>query len=272
MTTMSSTASLQNQKPQAVLFRIPRRGKDQPREQVAAVCYRIHESRLEFLLVQTRRGRRWIFPKGGVEPGLTRSQSAAVEAYEEAGVHGSIEEAPFARYAIEDVRKQLPNELRNRQGRSSNRRPLNVSRVAAYLCAVTWLGIPCEKNRKRTWCSAEKAKKRLGQDRERRFARELCQVIDHAVQRIERLNRCDTAANDGLRRVQFEVAESIAHGNWQTILPETRLPDGRQYSRQPVIISGGAKPTARRILQLGPAFSAAQQQSLFLAPSRRIKA
>ncbi len=51
----------------------------------------------EFLLVQTRGGR-WIFPKGGVEPGLTHAQSAALEAFEEAGVHGRMEEIPFARY------------------------------------------------------------------------------------------------------------------------------------------------------------------------------
>jgi len=52
---------------------------------------------IEFLLVQTRGGR-WIFPKGGVERGLTRAQSAALEAFEEAGVHGRIEAAAFARY------------------------------------------------------------------------------------------------------------------------------------------------------------------------------
>ena len=42
------------------------------RQQVAAVCYRVGKSGIEFLLVQTRSGR-WIFPKGGVEPGLTGS-------------------------------------------------------------------------------------------------------------------------------------------------------------------------------------------------------
>ena len=34
-------------------------------EQVAAVCYRVRMSIIEFLLVQTGKGR-WIFPKGGV--------------------------------------------------------------------------------------------------------------------------------------------------------------------------------------------------------------
>ena len=67
------------------------------RQQVAAVCYRIRKRGIEFLLVQTRGGR-WIFPKGGVEPCLTHAQSAALEAFEEAGVHGRMEAIPFARY------------------------------------------------------------------------------------------------------------------------------------------------------------------------------
>src|SRR5271155_2735893 len=65
------------------------------RQQVAAVCYRMGRRGIEFLLVQTRGGR-WIFPKGGVERGLTYAQSAALEAFEEAGVHGRMEEIPFA--------------------------------------------------------------------------------------------------------------------------------------------------------------------------------
>src|ERR1700722_18204730 len=117
--------------------RVPQSQKDAPREQVAAVCYRIHDDRLEFLLVQTRRGGRWIFPKGGVEPGLTRSQSAALEALEEAGVHGSIEEAPFSQYAAYE---------RGSRRTSSD----DKSMIAAYLCAVAWLTSPQEANRNPT--------------------------------------------------------------------------------------------------------------------------
>src|SRR5208282_6672546 len=67
------------------------------RQQVAAVCYRMGKRGIEFLLVETRGGL-WIFPKGGVERGLTHAQSAALEALEEAGVHGRMEQIPFARY------------------------------------------------------------------------------------------------------------------------------------------------------------------------------
>src|SRR5262252_11148261 len=74
--------------------------------QVAAVCYRVRKRGIEFLLVETRKGR-WTFPKGSAEPGLTHAQAAALEAYEEAGVHGRMEEEPFARYTR---RKRGPRE------------------------------------------------------------------------------------------------------------------------------------------------------------------
>src|ERR1700733_4389740 len=66
-------------------------------DQVAAVCYRIRGGEIEFLLVRTNSGH-WTFPKGKAEPGLTHAQAAALEAFEEAGVHGRIEEASFASY------------------------------------------------------------------------------------------------------------------------------------------------------------------------------
>src|SRR5580658_2281666 len=71
-------------------------------EQVAAVCYRWRGDSIEFLLVRTRSGGRWTFPKGSAEPGLTHAQAAALEAFEEAGVHGRIEETSFATYVRRD--------------------------------------------------------------------------------------------------------------------------------------------------------------------------
>src|SRR6266699_3183666 len=88
-------------------------------EQVAAVCYRIRGTGIEFLLVRTRKGR-WTFPKGGLESGLTRAQAAALEAFEEAGVHGRIEEAPLARY--------------RRKKRANGKESAAETIVHAYLC------------------------------------------------------------------------------------------------------------------------------------------
>src|SRR6266516_7131105 len=79
------------------VFRVSQVRRLRKCQQVAAVCYRIRGSGIEFLLVQTRGGR-WTFPKGGVEPGLTHAQAAALEAYEEAGVHGRMDESSFTHY------------------------------------------------------------------------------------------------------------------------------------------------------------------------------
>ena len=100
----------------AKFFRLAELRKLKQCEQVAAVCYRVRAGVIEFLLVQTGKGR-WIFPKGSVEPGLTHAQAAALEAFEEAGVHGRMEEACFTRY----LRRKRPKRgipRRNPAGKS----------------------------------------------------------------------------------------------------------------------------------------------------------
>ena len=44
----------------------------------------------EVLLVTSLKGKRWIIPKGIVEPGMSAAESALREAWEEAGVRGTI--------------------------------------------------------------------------------------------------------------------------------------------------------------------------------------
>lgn len=160
------------------------------RQLVAAVCYRIRRRGIEFLLVQTRGGR-WIFPKGGVEPGLTHAQSAAVEAFEEAGVHGRMEETAFARY----LRRKPDTPAANTGKRSSSSSSRSSFRpvqpefvVTAHLCEVSRLEPPLESNRNPTWFSVEKAKQRLLEGRSPEFGAELARVVDRAVARIWRLH------------------------------------------------------------------------------------
>jgi len=66
--------------------------------QAGALPYAVVEGRLAFLLITTRRTGRWIFPKGGIEPGTTPWESAALEAVEEAGVVGEIDRVPVGSY------------------------------------------------------------------------------------------------------------------------------------------------------------------------------
>jgi len=192
--------------------RLPKR-----RQQVAAICYRIRRRGIEFLLVQTRGGR-WIFPKGGAEPGLTHAQSAALEAFEEAGVHGRMENIPFARY----FRRKTDTAIATRDtGRAAARSSEPQLAVAAHLCEVSRLEPPQESNRNPTWFSAEKAKQRLLEDRAPEFGAELVRVVDRAAVRIRRLHEDFSRGlnhakinytviqtrKDGLQEVRFEAAE-----------------------------------------------------------------
>lgn len=162
------------------------------RQVVAAVCFRILSTGVEFLLVRTRKGR-WTFPKGGVDAGLTHAQSAALEAYEEAGVHGRIEEVPFTRYS---VRKTKYGEIDCEEV------------IHAHLCEVLRHGPPQELNRNPTWFSSQKAKRQLAQGRTEETAAELGRVVDRAVARVARLPLQTAFVNDPLFTVRFEAGET----------------------------------------------------------------
>jgi 8-oxo-dGTP pyrophosphatase MutT (NUDIX family) len=142
-------------------------------EQVAAVCYRVRGETIEFLLVQTRGGR-WTFPKGRAEPGLTHAQAAALEAFEEAGVHGRMEEASFTKY-----------KYRKRGGARDG--VVSTLAVSAHLCEVLRLEAPEEANRNPTWFSAEEAKQNFRADHSTGSGAEMRRVVDRAVRRIRRL-------------------------------------------------------------------------------------
>lgn len=67
--------------------------------QSAAIPFRRDaEGRLEILLVTSRTRRRWILPKGRVKTGAAPHRAAAEEAYEEAGVIGTVAEHPVGTY------------------------------------------------------------------------------------------------------------------------------------------------------------------------------
>jgi len=44
----------------------------------------------QVILVRSSNGKKWVFPKGGVEPDLDKRSSAAKEAFEEAGIAGTV--------------------------------------------------------------------------------------------------------------------------------------------------------------------------------------
>ena len=53
------------------------------------------------MLVTSRGTRRWVLPKGWVEPDLAPHEMAAREAFEEAGLIGAIEPEPVGHYSYD---------------------------------------------------------------------------------------------------------------------------------------------------------------------------
>jgi 8-oxo-dGTP pyrophosphatase MutT (NUDIX family) len=204
---------------------------------VAAVCYRVRKFKIEFLLVRTRKGR-WTFPKGGELQGLSRAQSAAVEAFEEAGVHGRIEQASFTRYTL------------RKQGERSSAE----ATIHAHLCEVLRLSSPEESDRTPTWFSPKKAQVRLSEGRSPQNAAELARVVDGAVNRIQRLRNANGNGSDAIKKVQFESSVKEAARLIARVALFPCLPGGQsEIEPAPIIEFDGDSP---RSLRLGPARSA----------------
>jgi phosphohistidine phosphatase len=66
--------------------------------QSAVIPHRIADGRPEIMLITSRKGKRWVLPKGVKEPGLSLRDSAGKEAFEEAGVRGEVDAEPIGHY------------------------------------------------------------------------------------------------------------------------------------------------------------------------------
>lgn len=85
---------------------MPRESAKKTLVQYAALPYRVEDGHPMVLLVTSRETKRWILPKGQPERKLSPPQVAETEAYEEAGLIGTVFKAPFAHY---DSYKRLKN-------------------------------------------------------------------------------------------------------------------------------------------------------------------
>lgn len=118
-------------------------------EVVAAVCYRVRGRRIEFLLVRTKGGGRWTFPKGHVKTneGEKPWEAAAREAREEAGAIGYPRRTPVAHY-------RYPGGSLNTGGEHE---------VAAYMLEVVSQEPPEETFRQPSWFTPSEARQRLAE-------------------------------------------------------------------------------------------------------------
>jgi 8-oxo-dGTP pyrophosphatase MutT (NUDIX family) len=135
------------------------------RVQYGALPYRRGErARPEVMLVTSRERRRWIIPKGWPKKGKSARRSAAREAFEEAGVIGSVARQAVGSFSYE-------KELRNGRTVTCKVRvfPLQVKRQTQE-----W---PEKAERRVKWLPAKKAAKQVNEPELgeiiRRLAREI---------------------------------------------------------------------------------------------------
>ncbi|MEA3276431.1 MAG: NUDIX hydrolase [Pseudomonadota bacterium] len=67
-------------------------------DQSAVIPYRMRDGHIQVLAVTSRRGKRWVIPKGVREQAMTPAASAAKEAREEAGIEGEVASTALGRY------------------------------------------------------------------------------------------------------------------------------------------------------------------------------
>ena len=112
-------------------------------EQSAVIPYRLHQGEIEILLITSSSKKRWIIPKGIIEPNLTPQESAAKEALEEAGIKGTVDQTLRGIYFYEKWGK--------------------TCRVQLFLLAVESLYIDWLEAafRQRQWVSLQEAMNRI---------------------------------------------------------------------------------------------------------------
>ena len=79
--------------------------------QAIALCFRTTKKKVQVLLVTSRGTGRWLLPKGWQVPGKSLAESAAQEAWEEAGAKGQAEDVllgSFAYFKWQDDRRFVP--------------------------------------------------------------------------------------------------------------------------------------------------------------------
>lgn len=69
--------------------------------QSAVIPYRIKHGQVEILIISSSNNNHWVIPKGIKDPGHSPQESAAKEAWEEAGVEGRVGDASLGHYTYE---------------------------------------------------------------------------------------------------------------------------------------------------------------------------
>ncbi len=149
-----------------VLFRSPAEAAGEPgpepggaERKFGAIPYRHVDGEIVFLMITARRTGKWIFPKGGPMEGLTPAESAAEEAYEEAGVRGRVAAAPAGHYRTFRAR---PGKARAGKACSAGKTPVLVEMYPLEVAEQLddW---PEKGERKRHWATLAEARRLLSE-------------------------------------------------------------------------------------------------------------
>ena len=81
----------------------------EPRSQYGALCWRLRRDSLQVLLVTSRDTGRWVIPKGWPHANQDGANSAAREAWEEAGVEGKVDARCLGVFAYDKVQPADPS-------------------------------------------------------------------------------------------------------------------------------------------------------------------
>ena len=119
--------------------------------QVCAIPYRRRGDQVEFCIITSLENKRWIFPKGIIDPGETYAQTALKETLEEAGLRGSIVGEPLGEYQDAKWGAQLT---------------VLVVLMEVSRCDQEWQE---SQFRQRRWVSRDEAREMLSRSEHKRF-------------------------------------------------------------------------------------------------------
>ncbi len=119
--------------------------------QACVIPFREQKGTLKFCLITSMKKKKWIFPKGIVEPGETLVDAGLKEAWEEAGLRGSIVGQPIGQYEDEKWGSELH---------------VYVLLMQVTECADDW---PEMRERQRSWMTHANAAESLSHPKQREF-------------------------------------------------------------------------------------------------------
>ncbi len=130
-------------------------------KQSSVIPYRWHEGQLQILVISSSKQKHWVIPKGIKDPGMSPQDSAAKEAFEEAGVEGRVWNDAIGGYTYDKWGATCKCTVY----------PMEVTRT---IPEAEWE----ESHRERLWVTPEQAAGRLKQSALRCFVIDLAALLN----------------------------------------------------------------------------------------------